>query len=510
MNKYIQTKDHRPQTIDLKQTDLFLIIFLGFFLLSGINMFAQSADFPPKNVTDSQDRNQILKQLGISFPDLPLKTEDPNAPKGAYPENKDNPEGNWKDGQGRFVARSSFGLWTNYDDTPAGFLPGKESRRVGKYTPIDLLKMKDGTVIKTAGEWWAKRRPEIMKDVQEQVWGVIPPENILPKVEWSVTTSKGEDKGFAYKEKRITGIIDTSRYPQVKNIPKISAVLRVPSDAKGPVPVMVVISTYRWGEKWNPMNMYWEVFASRGWGVCIFDSDSLQPDNGAFLTSYIIGLCNKGNWRKPTDWGSLAAWGWGVSKLIDYFQTDPDVDASKIGVTGNSRYGKAALVAMAYEPRLAIAFPSCSGSLGAKMNRRHWAQDLEHSSWDKEYHWVAGNFFKWMGPLKEGNYLPRKIELCPVDAHSLLSLCAPRPVFINGGTTDSWPDPYGMYLTCVGATPVYELLGEKGLVMDDEKPKIDVGYISGDIAFRYHNGGHTDAPDWPAFFEFAGKYIKLP
>lgn len=242
--------------------------------------------------------------------------------------------------------------------------------------------------------------------------------------------------------------------------------------------------------------------------MCIFDPSFLQPDNGAGLTSYLIGLVNQGNWRKPTDWGALAAWSWGVSRLVDYFATDPDVDVNKIGVSGHSRYGKAAIVAMAYDQRLAIAFPSCAGSLGTKMNRRHWGQDLENSGWDQEYHWMAGNFFKWMGPLNTESYMPRKIENCPVDAHSLLSLCAPRPVFINGGNQDSWTDPYGMYLACVGATPVYELLGKKGIIMPDAKPQLDVGYISGDIAYRYHNGGHTDAPDWPAFFQFAVKYIK--
>jgi hypothetical protein len=184
------------------------------------------------------------------------------------------------------------------------------------------------------------------------------------------------------------------------------------------------------------------------------------------------------------------------------------VDATRIGVSGHSRFGKATLVAMAFEPRLAIAFPSCGGSLGTSMNRRHWDQDLENSGWDREYHWTAGNFFKWMGSLNEGEYLPRKIELCPVDAHSLLSLCAPRPVFLNAGTQDLWTDPYGIYLTGVGATPVYELLGKKGLIMPDEKPEVDKAYISGNIGYRYHNGGHIDVPDWPTFFEFAKLHLK--
>jgi len=121
---------------------------------------------------------------------------------------------------------------------------------------------------------------------------------------------------------------------------------------------------------------------------------------------------------------------------------------------------------------------------------------------------MAGNFFKYMGPLKEGSPMPRKVELLPVDAHSLVALCAPRPVFINGGTTDNWTDDYGMYLSAAGASPVYELLGKKGVVMPDDKPKIDVAYIEGDLGYRYHEGGHTDAPDWPAFLEFAAKYFR--
>lgn len=180
-----------------------------------------------------------------------------------------------------------------------------------------------------------------------------------------------------------------------------------------------------------------------------------------------------------------------------------------IGLTGHSRYGKATLVTMAFEPRVAIGFPSDAGSLGTKINRRHWGQDLENSTGASEYHWMAGSFFKWAGELIVGQYLPRKIEKCPVDAHSLLALCAPRPVFINGGTNSTRCDPYGMYLTALYATPVYELLGKKGVIMTDPKPEIDKAYISGTIAYRYHKGGHTDAPDWPSFFEFAEKQLNL-
>jgi hypothetical protein len=460
---------------------------------------AQFPPFPPSSVTKTQDRDQMMWQLGLSFPSLPPKLSDPNAPPNSHPSGT-NSEGNWTDSAGHFITRTGWGLWNNYDDETSGFFPGGQSWRVGTYSPIDLLRMHDGTTISTPDQWWTMRRPEMLKDVQEQFWGVPPPDSIFPRIRWNVNMTTGGSGDSAYIQKTIVGYIDTSRYPAVRNVPKILATLRTPLFAKGKVPVMIVIGGFF-------TDRYWRYAYPNGWGICNFDPTALQPDNGAGLTSYLIGLVNQGNWRKPTDWGSLAAWSWGVSRLLDYFESDTTVDARHAGVTGHSRYGKATLVAMAYEQRLAVAFPSCAGSMGTKMNRRHWGQDVENSSWDGEYHWMAGNFLKWGGPLTPGKYLPRRIELCPVDAHSLLALCAPRPVFINGGTQDTWTDPYGMYLTGAGATPVYRLLGKKGLVMSDAKPVVDVGYIAGEIAYRYHTGGHTDAPDWPSFFQFASRFV---
>ncbi len=478
-------------------------------------------DFPPDDFNRTMDRDQMLYQLGIKFPILPPKLEDPNAPPNTWPVDSTNPEGNWTDDAGHTITRSGFGLWNNYDDTEAGFFPGPESWRVGEYTPINLLKMHNGTIITTPEQWWNERRPEILKDVQEEYWGKIPPDDILPTVSWQVTTTTGVRNDIPYIQKAITGNIDISRYPEVKHVPKITATLRVPANAESCVPVLIV---FNWGGIFGSfLNTYWDRVQPAGWGACEFLVNDLQPDfvieffpsfaiktGGDYLNSYLIGLVNHGNWRSPEQWGTLAAWSWGISRLIDYFETDLEVDATQIGVTGNSRFGKATLVAMAYDERIAIGFASESGSLGAKMNRRHWGQDAENSAWDQEYHWMSGNFFKYMGLLDpdQPSIVPRKIELCPVDAHSLLSLCAPRPFFINGGTQDSWVDPYGMYLTTVGATPVYELLGKQGIIMNDPKPQVDVGYIEGDLAYRYHEGGHTDAPDFPDFMLFASKYIK--
>jgi hypothetical protein len=435
--------------------------------------------------------------------------QDPNrtTSNGARPSNLADPEGNWTDNASNTITRSGFGLWNNYDDRKAGLFPGPDSARLGMYTPIDLLKSKSGAAVTTPAQWFTQQRPAILKDVQEEVWGVVPSAAVLPSVSFATTTTSGSTAAGAYKQKNIIGTIDISRYPQVRNRPQIRAFLRTPANATGKVPVMVIFSPFP-GFGSFFLDTYWGYVAPKGWGVCIFENGDVQPDNGAGLTSYLIGLVNQGNWRKPTDWGTLAAWGWGVSRLIDYFETDTDVDATKIGLSGHSRFGKATLVTMAYEPRLAIAYPSCAGSLGTSMERRHWGQDIENSGWDQEYHWVAGNFFKWHGPLIPGQYLPRKVELMPVDAHSLLSLCAPRPVFSNAGLGDTWTDPYGIYLTSAGATPVYKLLGYEGIVMNDAKPVLDKAYISGQLGYRYHKEGHVDGPDWPAFIEFASRYFN--
>jgi len=458
--------------------------------------------FPPQNVTSEMDFRQMLHQMHIELPELVSRADDPNRPAGSVAQNPDNPEGRYMY-NGHDLNRSLFGLWDNYDDTPEGFFPGRDSWRVGSYSPILLTQMDNGRVVRNADEWWRLRRPEILKDVQESLFGLFPPKEKLPSVSFRTMEFTGKKAGREFTQVNILGEIDCSSYPDIKNAPTVSATLRLPKGTGKPVPVMILIS-------WDmAIDQYWPIMEEQGWGLCIFNPNNLQPDNGASLTDYLIGLVNKGNWRSPSDWGAIGAWSWGISRLIDYLLTDPRIAPDGIGLGGHSRYGKATLYAMACDQRISIGFPSDAGSLGTKMNRRHWGQDLENSAIPSEYHWMAGNFLKWCGPLEPGKYLPRKVELLPVDAHSFVALCAPRPVFFNGGTTSQWSDPYGIYLTAAAASPVYELLGRKGLVMTDDKPQVDKAYIEGDLGYRYHKGGHTDAPDWPAFFEFAKKFIEF-
>ncbi|HET7100144.1 MAG TPA: acetylxylan esterase, partial [Terriglobia bacterium] len=191
------------------------------------------------------------------------------------------------------------------------------------------------------------------------------------------------------------------------------------------------------------------------------------------------------------------------SRALDYFETDKSVDAKQVGITGHSRYGKAALVAMAYDPRFAIGYISSSGMGGAALYRRNFGERLENVAAANEYHWMAGNFLKYAGPLTPNDL--------PVDSHELIALCAPRPVFISAGATkgDGWVDAKGEFMAAAAASPVYELLGKKGLDSTGFPP-IATPLLSGDISFRQHRGGHTPAPNWPWFIKFASRYLNAP
>jgi len=209
---------------------------------------------------------------------------------------------------------------------------------------------------------------------------------------------------------------------------------------------------------------------------------------------------NKGQPRSLADWGALRAWTWGASRALDYFETDKSVDAKQVGLEGHSRFGKTALVAMAYDPRFAVAFISSSGTGGAKLYRHVFGEQLENLAASGEYHWMAGNFLKYAGPLTPGDL--------PVDAHELIDLCAPRPVFISGGALkgDGWADSTGMFLAAAAAGPVYRLLGKKDLGTTTQPP-IETPLIASEVAFRQHSGGHTPGPNWPVFLDFASRYL---
>ena len=432
----------------------------------------------------------------------------------------------------------------NYDEAKANPFP----------TLPDALTLKNGKKVTKAADWWNKRRPEIVEDFDREIYGRVP--RNVPKVAWKVEeTTNGKSGEVDTVSKRLVGTVDNSIDPDIKV--EIALTLTLPADAKGPVPVVMVFGPGGFGPPgagrgaagtpaapagppYGP-NAFappprgglgapargaaapgraapaagaappgagrgpagpsaQQQILARGWGYASLNTGSIQADNGSGLTLGIIGLCNKGQPRGLEDWGVLRAWAWGASKALDYFQTDKAVDARHVALEGHSRWGKATIVAMAYDLRFWTAYVSSSGEGGAKLHRRDWGEVVENVAGTGEYHWMAGNFLKYAGPLNWGDL--------PVDSHELVALCAPRPVFISGGDKgDQWQDAKGMFMAAAAAGPVYKLLGKKDLGTA-EMPPMETALVDGEVAFRQHSAGHTDVPNWPTFLDFAARHLK--
>ena len=384
-----------------------------------------------------------------------------------------------------------------------------------KVTPFSLpdpLSLNNGQKVNSAEMWWNQRRPEIVEDFDREVYGRVP--KCTPNVDWEVTRTTQEPVGaISATTKKLVGHVNNTSYPLVKL--DIQLTLTTPAKAAGPVPVIMELGlsqemierirqrlTDAQRAAFDQAAAWRELVLAKGWGYAIYIPTSVQADNGAGLTEGIIGLINQGQPRTPDDWGALRAWAWGASRALDYFETDKSVDAKQVGIEGLSRYGKAALLTMAYDQRFAIGFIGSSGEGGAKILRRTFGEQVENIASSSEYHWMAGNFLKYAGPLKPNDL--------PVDAHELIALCAPRPVFVSVGSQQvegGWIDAKGNFLGAVGAGPVYKLLGKKDLGTT-EFPPMETALIEGDIAFRQHSGGHTTGPNWPTFITFASRYLK--
>jgi hypothetical protein len=376
-----------------------------------------------------------------------------------------------------------------------------DESKAKQYTSLpDPLVFKNGKKVQTP-KHWEKRKLEIEEDFDREIYGRVPSQ--MPSVSWEVVSEKDTFNGdYPINVKELIGHVDNTTYPEIRVA--IQLTLTTPADKSSPVPV---IMEFGWNFRGNfrrpqPEGPTWQQqLLEKGWGFAKLVPTSFQADNGAGLREGIIGLVNKGQLRKLDDWGTLRAWAWGASRAIDYLETDTDVDEKRIGIEGLSRYGKAALVAMAYEPRIAIGLIGSSGAGGAKILRRIFGEQVENLASSGEYHWFAPNFIKYAGPLNQNDL--------PVDAHELIALCAPRPVFISVGAPDvegQWIDAKGMFLAGVHAGPVYELLGKKGLGISEFPPQ-ETTWIDGDIAYRQHEGGHTVGPNWPTFIIFAERYF---
>jgi hypothetical protein len=477
---------------------------------------------PPVTFTAEQDQQNMMKQLGIRAL-RPGPSGNEHAPNHA-----------------------------NYDEAKANPSPNVP----------DALTLNDGQKV-TTPELWQKRRAEIIEGFDCCVYGRLP--KSVPKVTWSVTTVDHERIGFTpVLAKEVVGRVDNSAYPLISV--NIRMILVTPANATKPVPVLMMFGPARFPSPNQPTEEQlsrinaaleslliqqdrslkqvfeehpayeleaprpfqfpqlnadgdppntWELL-SDGWGFALIDPASIQADNGAGLTRGIIGLVNHGQPRKPDDWGALRAWAWGAGRGLDYLETDPAVDAKEVGIEGVSRYGKAALVTMAFDQRFRAVLVGSSGKGGATLLRRNFGEAVENLT-GGEYYWMAGNFMKY--GAAEAVFGSMNASDIPVDSNELIALCAPRLTFISYGIPEKgdakWLDHRGSFMATLDASPVWTLLGVKGLgPLDDysatNMPAVNTGLLEGKLAWRQDDGGHTDAPNMKYFLGWADKFMGRP
>jgi hypothetical protein len=498
----------------------FISLVFSIFWITINTAIGQTTASPPVTFTSDQDHQNMMDQLGIKAL-RPGPSGDEKAPNHA-----------------------------NYDEA-----------RANPYSNVpDPLTMNDGQKVTTPAMWWEKRRPEIVEMYSKYVYGRVP--GNVPKVKWTVNTVDHEMLGLTpIIAKDVEGVADNASYPAINVHLHMMVVL--PARAKGTVPVLMMFGRAAFpnpnepaGGEIDKINKAWEsvliqqdpslkqVFdqhpawqpvkatpfqfpqlnedgglpntwqlVAAGWGFVLLDPASVQADDGAGITRGIIGLVNKGQPRKPEDWGALRAWAWGAGRGLDYLETDPAVDAKHVGIEGVSRYGKAALVTMAFDQRFAMVLVGSSGKGGATLLRRNFGEAVE-SLTSGEYYWMAGNFMKY--GASEATFGPMTPGDIPVDSNELIALCAPRLTFISYGIPAKgdakWLDHEGSFMATADASRVFTLLGAKGLdVQGDYRtakmPPVNTGLLDGQLAWRQHDGGHTDAPNMKYFIEWADKWI---
>jgi hypothetical protein len=431
----------------------------------------ESAYPPPVTVTAEQDHQNMMDQLGIKAL-RPGPSGNENAPNHA-----------------------------NYDEALANPYPDLP----------DVLTLKNGQKVTTSEMWWKRRRPEIVEDFEREVYGRIPPN--VPKVTWTITATDREFVGSTpVISKKLIGHVNNSSYPLIDL--NISMVVVTPGNAKRPVPLLMMFSpTALPPQAQQRMAGRTQQLIADGWGYALIDPTSIQADNGAGLTRGVIGLVNKGQPRKPDQWGALRAWAWGAGRGLDFLETDAAVDSKHVGIEGVSRYGKAALVTLAFDQRFAMGLIGSSGEGGAKLNRRNFGEAVE-SLTGGEYYWMAGNFMKY--GASESTFGSKAANDLPVDSHELIALCAPRLTFISYGDPAhgdaKWLDQKGSFMAAVAAGVVFKLLGAKDLGVGNDyrtaqMPPINTGLLDGQLAWRQHDGGHTDAPNLKYFVQWADKFI---
>jgi len=397
------------------------------------------------------------------------------------------------------------------------------------------LKLADGQPVRDAATWFEKRRPEIVKLFEENEYGRIPA--TAPKVTWQVVSTDANALNGTAIMKTLAGHVGEP------NGPAIGATLCTPAKATRPVPVLVSI-TFSFGggrgqqrgaaaTSAGPMNVMAQAgpparantpaaapagrggrgmgrgpmrnpaveMISHGFGYATITYNSIETDREGQAN---INLARKlalapGQTAPAADeWGAIAAWAWGISRFVDYLETNPAVDAKRIAITGVSRLGKTVMWAGARDTRIALVIASCSGEGGAALSRRNYGETVKHLTTPKRYPYqFCANYAKWAD----------KVNDLPVDAHMLVALIAPRPVLLQTGNTDKWSDPYGEFLAAVAAEPAYQLLGKQGLGTD--KLPAAGEPILHTIGFVMHEGGHgMVSSDWDVYVKFMEMHLK--
>jgi hypothetical protein len=398
-----------------------------------------------------------------------------------------------------------------------------DESKVGTFSLPPLLVSSDGKPVKTAAQWTAKRRPEILRLYEEHVHGHTP-KGLPRELSFKVVEEDAHALGGTAHRKQIE--VRVSRKPDA---PVMHLLLYTPAAAKGRVPVFLALHfNGNWAvvddpgvrlyEIWDrkthkrvpPMpdvkrgtSKEWDVplVLSRGYGVAAIYYGDIEPDfdAGEGLPFGVRPLFWKAGQteRAPTDWGAIGAWAWGMSRGLDYLLKDKDVDGKRVIGVGQSRLGKTVLWAGAQDQRFAAVVASCSGEGGAALSRRDYGENLDNMTTTYLYQF-SETFHEYY----------RKWNDLPVDAHMLVALMAPRPLFLNTGSEDQWSDPRGEFLAAQAASPVYALFGKKGLD-GEQQPPLDRPLLA-DLAFHEHTGRHAIlATDWKIFLDWADARLRV-
>ena len=396
-------------------------------------------------------------------------------------------------------------------DTVAGIPVNYTESLAGTYTLPNPLVLANGKPVKDAKTWTEKRRPEIVKLFEDNQFGRAPgrPADMTFEV---------FDKGTpAFDGKAVRKQI-TIYLSKDKSGPKIDLLEYLPATAKGPSPLLLNVSFsanssavddpgVKRGEIWGQDHKKVPATAGRsfgklpvakfidaGYGVATFYYGDVDPDflGGVPLGVRALYLKPGQTEPAPDEWGAISAWAWGMSRAMDYLETDKGVDAKRVAITGVSRLGKTVMWAGAHDTRFAMTIASCSGEGGAALSRRNYGETIAHLMAPTRYPYqFAANWAKY-GPHPDQS---------PVDANLLVALMAPRPLLLQTGNTDKWSDPKGEFLSALAAAPVYRLFGKQGLDVDEVPPAGEA--ILHDIGYEMHAGGHGMVPsDWDGYLQF--------